>query len=129
MMIKKLTKVEITEGILLVWRVFNEFEAVNYPESGKKAFWDTIHDELYLDTLMAYGAYDEGKLIGVIAMRNKGSHLALFFVDGAYQRQGIGRKLFETCLKGEETANQITVHSSEYAVSVYKNLDFLKMVN
>ncbi|MEI3367845.1 GNAT family N-acetyltransferase [Clostridium sp. CAG:265] len=33
-----------------------------------------------------------------MATRNHGTHIALFFVDGKYHRQGIGKKLFKTVL-------------------------------
>lgn len=50
--------------------------------------------------------------------------LTLFFVDGKYHRQGIGRKLFETVIK-ESKQGKITVNSSPYAVGVYKKLGFV----
>lgn len=49
--------------------------------------------------LTAYGAFDDEKLIGIIATRNAGSHIALFFVDGAYHHQGIGRSLWNAILE------------------------------
>ena len=121
--IKKLSQTELENSLPFVWKVFLEFEAVNYPEEGKAAFYSAIHSKDYLRMLTAYGAFDNDTIIGVIATRNEGSHIALFFVDGEYQRQGIGRKLFEKCL--EDNNNPlITVHSSEYAADVYKKLGF-----
>lgn len=73
--------------------------------------------------LKIYGAYLNNKIVGVIATRNNGNHISLFFVDGKYHRQGIGRKLFETILQ-KSTGEKITVNSSSYAVEVYKKLDF-----
>ncbi|MGN0404231.1 MAG: GNAT family N-acetyltransferase [Bariatricus sp.] len=123
MKIKDLSHKELVNALPLVWDVFSEYEAAGYSESGKKAFWDAIHSEEYLNMLTAYGAYEKHELVGIIATREAGSHLALFFVDGKYQRQGIGRKLWSAVLE-ENTSPTITVHSSLYAVEVYKKLGF-----
>ena len=48
----------------MVWRVFNEYEAVNYPPSGTQAFRTAIHDEGFLGQLSAYGAFEDDRLIG-----------------------------------------------------------------
>lgn len=52
------------------------------------------------------------------------SHIALFFVDGKYHKQGIGRKLYN---KVESLNNNgfFTVNSSPYAHEVYKHLGFM----
>lgn len=57
-------------------------------------------------------------------MRNEGSHIALFFVDGAYHNQGISRSLWNAVL-ADNSAKSITVHSSLYAAEVYKRLGFV----
>lgn len=122
--IKELKKIE--KALPLIWDVFYEFEAVNYPDSGKQAFWNAIHAEEYIQTLHAYGAYDDRKLIGIIATRNEGKHIALFFVDGNYHRKGVGSKLWNAVLRNN-IFTEITVHSSVYAVEVYKKLGFEQM--
>lgn len=113
-------------ALSLVWNVFLEFEAPEYSENGVKEFYKSIHDEDYLKQLCMYGAFLDGKLIGVIATRNEKSHIALFFVDGKYHRQGIGRKLFEAA-KSNCHSDKMTVHSSPYAVPVYAKLGFRQM--
>ena len=57
---------------------FIKYEAVNYPETGKEAFHQAICSAEYLDMLTAYGAFDDEKLIGIIATRNAGAHIAFF---------------------------------------------------
>lgn len=123
-MIKRLDKTELVNTLPLVWRVFCDYEAVNYSESGKQAFWNAIHSEEYLNMLVAYGAFENEKMTGIIATRNEGRHIALFFVDGAYHNQGIGRSLWNTVL-ADNTEKSITVNSSLYAVEVYKKLGFV----
>lgn len=124
MLINKLSREEIGEALPLIWNVFCEYEAVNYSESGKLAFWQAIHSADYLNELTAYGAFHEDKLIGIIATRKEGSHIALFFVDGQYHGCGVGRRLFEACMENNTNA-RITVNSSEYAVDIYKKLGFV----
>ena len=124
-MIKKLTKQEIINALPMVCKVFNEYEAVNYPASGTQAFWDAIHDEGFLSQLSAYGAFGGETLIGILASRNEDSHIALFFVDGAYHRQGIGRRLWNAFL-ADSDKDEITVNSSLYADGIYEKLGFTK---
>lgn len=124
MYIEKLSREQIKKALPLIWDVFCEYEAVNYPENGKAAFWEAIHSADYLDSLTAFGAFENEKLIGIIATRNKGAHIALFFVNGKYHRRGIGRKLFEASLRDNKN-QRITVNSSEYAVNIYKRLGFV----
>ncbi|MGN0824023.1 MAG: GNAT family N-acetyltransferase [Candidatus Coproplasma sp.] len=123
MTIKKLNLNEIYAALPLVWKVFCEYESSNYPESGKQAFYDAIHSQDYLKSLTVYGAYENDCLLGIIATRCDVRHIALFFVDGAYHNLGIGRKLWQKVLE-ESSADKITVHSSLFAVEVYKKLGF-----
>lgn len=106
-----------------VWAVFCEFVAPDYAPEGVKAFYKSIHDEDFLQQLGIYGAFLEAKMVGVIATRKADSHIALFFVDGKYQKQGIGRKLFET-VKLNCNSEKMTVNASPYAVPIYTRLDF-----
>ncbi len=123
--IKKMSKEELNNTVPFIWKVFYEYEAENYPEAEEKAFWDVINDKSFLNELVAYGAYIEDRLVGVIATRNRGAHIALFFVDGEYQRRGIGRALFNTILK-ENNASIVTVNSSIFALPIYKKLGFIQ---
>ena len=84
MEIRLLTRGELDQSLDLVWKVFCEYEAVNYTEDSRQVFYDAIHSKDYLDMLTAYGAFDESGLVGIIASRNKGSHVALFFVEGEH---------------------------------------------
>ena len=59
---------------------------------------------------------------GVIAFRDF-NHITLFFVKEEYQRKGIGRALFQKALEIAQVEN-ISVHSSPFAVECYKSLGF-----
>ena len=62
-------------------------------------------------------------IIKIIAIKDI-SHIALFFVDGRYHNQGIGRKLYN---KVELLNNKgyFTVNSSPYAHEIYKHFGFI----
>jgi len=73
--------------------------------------------------LKIYGAFKKKELLGLIATRDNGSHIALFFVEGKYRRQGIGRNLFEHMLD-KTNAEKITVNSSVFARDIYRRFGF-----
>ncbi|MGN1343077.1 MAG: GNAT family N-acetyltransferase [Traorella sp.] len=124
--IKKINQKEIENSLSLIWNVFLEYEGINTTESNQQAFYNAIHSIDYLQSLEAFGAYDNNHFVGIIATRNKGQHLALFFVKKEYQGQGIGRSLWNALLK-DNTSNVITLHSSLYALPIYKKLGFIQM--
>ncbi len=123
MEIRRILKAEIEEALNLVWKVFLEYEAPDYTEEGMMEFKKTINDVSWVEARDFYGAYNNNKILGVIATKDI-SHIALFFVDGKYHKQGIGRKLYN---KVESLNNNgfFTVNSSPYAHEVYKHLDFI----
>ena len=98
-LIKELNKNKLNDALSLVQKVFNEYEAPDYSKEGIEEFHKCINDTSYLATLRVFGAFEGDNLLGVIATRSEGRHIALFFVDGKYHRQGIGKKLFKTVLE------------------------------
>lgn len=122
---KKIENNQRDAAIHLVSAVFMQFEAPDYSAKGVETFMNTaIYNKDYLDNLVMYGAYDHQTLLGMIATRNEGNHIALFFVDGKYHRQGIGKKLFQMILENS-SGKEITVNSSPYAAEVYRRLGFI----
>ena len=124
LIIREILKEEMKDALELVWKVFLEFEAPDYTEEGIKEFKKTIDDNEWIKARNYYGAFDENnKVLGVIATKDI-THIALFFVDGEYHKQGIGRKLYN---KVESLNNKgfFTVNSSPYAHEVYKHLGFI----
>lgn len=119
---RKIRKSEMNAALKLVWDVFLKFEAPDYSDEGIKEFKKTIDDKVWVNDREFYGAIEEDKVIGVIATKDK-SHIALFFVDGNYHRQGIGRRLYNMVLELNDK-NYFTVNSSPYAHEVYKHLGF-----
>lgn len=120
---RRLTREEIPVALELCWRVFLEFEAPEYSPEGIAAFRASLDDKERNRKMDFYGAFDGDALVGVLSMRAP-QHISGFFVDAAYHRRGIGRRLFEAVRR--DYARQIfTVHSSPYAVEVYRHLGFV----
>lgn len=126
MEIRKLREEEKPAAMELAWTVFQRFEAPEYPPQGIRTFRDYITDPAAVAVLTVWGALENGRLIGVLALREGGTHISLFFVDSRYHRQGVGKALFQRLLAENGTA-QLTVNSSPYAVEVYRHLGFHAM--
>ena len=121
--IRELGAEETQTALSLVWRVFTEYEAPDYTEEGAEEFRRSINDADYLSKLRFYGAFVHERMVGVIAVRSLGTHIALLFVDGEYHRNGIGKALFRTAA-AECMADTMTVNSSPYALGFYHKLGF-----
>lgn len=121
--IEELTKDLIPDVICLVLEVFNKYEAPYYTKEGVEEFTKFINDENNLVKLRIFGAFEKDNMIGVIATRENGTHIALFFVRGEYHGKGIGKKLFKTVIN-ECSFEKMTVNSSHFAVDIYHKLGF-----
>ena len=121
--IREIQEIEMKDAIKLVWEVFLEYEAPDYRPEGIIEFKNTINNKDWLKTRKFIGAFENNKIIGVIATKNN-NHIALFFVDGKYHRKGIGRKLYKYVCK-KNTTGYFTVNSSPYAHEVYMHLGFV----
>ena len=95
--IRKVLNEEMKDALNLVWRVFLEYEAPDYTDEGIKEFKKSIDDVNWVNAREFYGAF---------------------------QGQGIGRKLYNKII---ELNNQefFTVNSSPYAHEIYKHLGFV----
>ena len=119
---RRLSSSESADALSLAWRVFLEFDAPDFDKEGTAAFLNFIQDASQTAALSIYGAFVSKTLVGMLALRE--SHIALFFVEKDYQQQGIGRRLFLLALQA--CAARVTVHSSPYALPVYKALGFVE---
>ena len=121
--IAELERNQWDDALQLVKEVFMEFEAPDYPDEGIADFMHAIGDEIYLNMHRCYGAYEDDRLVGVIATRNYHHHIGLLFVDKNYQRRGIGKQLILHILKQKDD-KPITVNASPYGHEFYKKLGF-----
>ena len=122
MELRRITEAEMDAALELVWRVFLEYEAPDYPEAGVAEFRRSISDPAWVGGREFFGAFDGGALIGVLATKDK-THLALFFVDGARQRQGVGRALYRDA-EARNSGGFFTVNASPWAHGFYLHLGF-----
>ena len=99
-LVRPLENAEKGKALQLAWKVFCEFESPDYAPEGTEEFKKRLNDDAYLAGIRYYGAFDEEKLVGMLGIREEKRHVCFFFVDGEYQRLGIGRKLFKLCQIG-----------------------------
>lgn len=126
MEIRKITLSERACALELVFRTFMKYEAPDYSKEGVESFRKSVIDNKdFLNHIVLHGAFQGEEIRGVIATRNQGNHIALFFVDEKYHQQGIGKSLFQTVLQ-KCNSNEMTVHSSPYAVRIYQHLGFVE---
>lgn len=122
---------EWQDAMALAWKTFLRFEADVYTSEGVNNFRNFITDST-LYRMFVMGAYqmfvalDQGKVIGMITLRNP-THISLLFVDEKYHRRGIGRALVKYLteyLLSEVGVSKVTVNSSPYGVEFYHKLGF-----
>lgn len=120
--VRRLDEQEIRDACRLMWAVFLQFEAPEYPQEGIESFRASLEDRERLHSMAFYGAFDGDRLVGTLCMREP-QHIGGFFVDARYQRRGIGRRLFDA-MRRDYARQAFTVHASPYAVEVYRHLGF-----
>lgn len=111
--------------------VFNEYVAPGFSQDGIDEFMkfikpDAIESQLK-ENHFAFIATIGAKILGVIEVRNN-NHVALFFVDGHFQRKGIGKKLLqkalELCGRNDNEFSKITVNASPNSIRAYETMGF-----
>lgn len=102
------------------WQVFLQCDAKDYSQQGQDTIKEDFNSPDYQVLIEPiYGAFENDKLVGLLGVR--GSLVAIFFVDPAYQGRGIGRQLFEK-VKAQQPLK--TVYAAVSAVGFYEKLGF-----
>lgn len=114
---------EITDAAELCWEVFRQYEAPEYSEEGIHTFRSYLDDKNAMQAMKWFGAFENGVLIGTLAVREK-QHISLFFVKSEYQGKGNGKRLFAQ-MKAAFADKDITVNAAPYAVPIYRSLGFV----
>lgn len=130
-LIRKAKMADWEETMAMVWRTFMRFEAEDYGKEGIENFRNFISDPLLrrmflLGTYHIYVATHFDEIIGMISLRDK-NHISLLFVDEAYHKRGIGRRLIDTIgafSKEEYGKEEITVNAAPYGLGFYKKVGF-----
>lgn len=124
MLVQPLPEQDLPSALDLALRVFMVFEAPDYPPQGVETFRSFLQSGESVSALRFYGAYEQDALVGILATRGEdGSHIALFFVETAWQGRGVGRALFAAA-RERCRGDRMTVNSSPYAEPIYKRLGF-----
>lgn len=132
MQICRLYKEQLPKALELVWKVFEECDAKDYEELGRKTFGhfigrENMEEKMRSGEMVFFGAYEENRLIGVISMRS-GFHISLLFVDKPYQRQGVAKRLVRRavvyCMENTPGLEYITVNSSPAGREAYAAMGF-----
>src|SRR6056297_2647542 len=98
-MIREMLKDELIDVLKLIKTVFMEFEAPDYSEEGVQTFLNFIElisiQKMFDDgTLKCWVCIKDKKIVGVMASRHL-SHICMLFVDKAYHKKGIAKRLFD----------------------------------
>ena len=132
--IRKVQSDEVDEALSIALEVFMEFEAPDYKPEGIEAFKSFIGDENLIQGFKCgiapmYAAFDNGKIIGVIGMRENKTHINLMFVKKEYHRRGIATEIFRFLLQDLRreplSLSEITLNSSPYGLPFYLHLGFV----
>jgi GNAT superfamily N-acetyltransferase len=115
----------------LIKRVYDEFVACDYTEEGNRFFYEWIQPEKIAERQRNNRTMRTAsigmKMVGVIEIRDN-NRISLLFVDKDYQGLGIAKKLFEeslaACKKRDARLDRFFVHSSPFAIPVYRKLGF-----
>ena len=129
--IRKAVMADWEKTMNMVWRTFLKFDAKDYCEKGVESFRDFVSDPILrrmflLGTYNMYVATCQEKIVGMVSLRDE-NHISLLFVDAAYHKMGIGRKLIETIgifVKEEYGKEDITVNAAPYGLDFYKKIGF-----
>lgn len=122
---------DIEEIHHILSRVFGEHVAPGYQQEGIQEFLTYI-EPAALDARLNKNHFmllccHNNTIVGVIEIRNN-DHVSLLFVDTAYHRKGIARRLLnmvlDICRKNNPELKEVTVHSSPNAVPIYERLGF-----
>lgn len=132
--IRKVKSDEVDEALGLALEVFMEFEAPDYKSEGVETFRALLNDENYIqgykqEICPMYAAFDNGKIIGLIGMRENKTHINLAFVKKEYHRKGVATEIFRYLLsdlrKENPELSEITLNSSPYGLPFYLHLGFI----
>ena len=133
---RKAATVDIRPALELALKVFLEYDASDYgtehTERMRKSIDERIvnQDNYFSAGRLMYVALDDIKVVGIIETYGKEhqeNRVALMFVDGNYQREGIGTELMsrivcDVKMKGHE---KLVLNSSPYGLPFYRHFGFI----
>lgn len=134
--IRKIRSDEVMEALALAMEVFLEFEAPDYKPEGIETFKHIVESEEFIlkcqkGICPIYAAFDKGKIIGIIGMRQNKTHINLVFTKKEYHRRGVASSIFhyllEDLLESNPSLKEITLNSSPYGKPFYLHIGFVPL--
>ena len=101
-------KSQTDSAVRLMRETFMHSVAPLYAPRGVDNFPAFIEDRMLVQSLELFGAFENEALVGVLAVKEGRSHICCFFVQASYQRQGIGRRLWEHLLTVSDNEMRFT---------------------
>ena len=121
--VRPLDETERENALRLAWKVFAEYESLDYAPEGTEEFRKCLRDEAYLAGVRYYGAFAKDDLVGMLGIRTDKCHICFCFVDGRYHRRGIATKMMARMLE-DYPDRTITLNSSPYGLPFYLRFGF-----
>lgn len=126
MIIRKMTPKDLHTVSAVCLRSFKHNVAETLSPKGVRTFAgvttpESFADRMQKDNLM-FVAEDGGQPVGVIELK-EGRHIAMFFIEPAYQKQGIGRQLLREAFD-HARQREVTVNASLTSVTAYQTFGF-----
>ena len=131
--IRRLRPDEVNEALDLAMETYLEFEAPDYGPEGVTTFRRDLYDNAAFraDCMSGanrmWGALDQGRVIGLMAMRGE-SHIVLVFTHRDYHRRGVAsailRALLSDVRRENPTLRRLTLNSSPYGLPFYLHAGF-----
>ncbi len=134
--IRRINGGEVREALDLATEVFLEFEAPDYQPEGVEVFRQFIENDEFIlkcqnGVCPIYAAFDEGKMVGMMGMRQDRAHITLAFTRKEYHRRGVATSIFrfllEDVLQNNPSLKEITLNSSPYGKPFYLHIGFLPL--
>lgn len=134
--IRRINGGEMREALDLATEVFLEFEAPDYQPEGVEVFRQFIENDEFIlkcqnGVCPIYAAFDEGKMVGMMGMRQDRAHITLAFTRKEYHRRGVATSIFrfllEDVLQDNPSLKEITLNSSPYGKPFYLHIGFLPL--
>ncbi|MCI8351145.1 MAG: GNAT family N-acetyltransferase [Oscillospiraceae bacterium] len=134
--IRRINGSEVREALDLATEVFLEFEAPDYQPEGVEVFRQFIENDEFIlkcqnGVCPIYAAFDEGKMVGMMGMRQDRAHITLAFTRKEYHRRGVATSIFrfllEDVLQDNPSLKEITLNSSPYGKPFYLHIGFLPL--
>ena len=128
MIIRKFKESDSEEVSKLIHRVFNKFVANTFTKNGAKN-WLKYETPLNVakrgQKRIIYVAVSGKKIVGMV--ESDKNRIKRLFIDGKYQKKGLGKKLFQKMEKNYiKKAKFIKIYSSVNAVGFYEKMGYKK---